>query len=352
MKIYYPSQHYNSNYRRQVFPLLKAFIKQDGYTDVQRQSDYGVTEREFVVVDTIDQADFAILTMSWNYYSITNQMVLAYSFIEKANKAGKRIWTINNGDFGIKLPKIKNVIVFRQSGYLSNNQIGHVGFPSILSDYLTLNHLKSTYLNVNYCEKPIVGFCGLTNGSYLNASIDVMKQVLRNLRSQLRFKDFESQKLLSSSYLRARLLKTLEEHLSVDHNFIKRKHYRAGIDLREKETHDTTKQFYDNILESHYVLCARGAGNFSVRFYETLMMGRIPLYVHTDGFLPLSDIIDWKSHVVWIDYKDRHKISEILLDFHGQLDQDSLKDLFAKNRKLWEEKLTLSGFFKTQKEAF
>lgn len=346
MKIYYPSQHYNANYRRQVFPLLKAFIKPKGYTDSQRQLDYGVSEDDFVIVDNIDQAQVVILTMSWNYYSITNQLFLAHKLVEKAQQVNKQVWSINNGDFGVNLPKIKNLTVFRQSGYTSNKQIGHVGFPSIISDYLSINHLESAYLNASYVEKPIVGFCGLTNGSKRNAIKDMTKQILRNFRSQLGFSSSEPQSITTPSYLRATLLKVLEEQTNINHRFIKRKHYRAGIDLREKETHETTKQFYDNILESHYVLCVRGAGNFSVRFYETLMMGRIPLYVHTDGFLPLSDEIDWKSHVVWVDYKDRHHISEILLDFHKQLNQDDLLALFKKNRKLWEEKLTLSGFFK------
>lgn len=348
MIFYFPTEHYNANYRRQVFPLLKAFIKSKSYTDTRRQLEYGVSERDFLFVDSMDQAQVVILTMSWNYYSRTNQMVLAYDFIEKANQLEKRVWSINNGDFGVNLPKIKNLIVFRQSGYTSNKQIGHVGFPSLIGDYLSKNHLESSFLNLGYEEKPIVGFCGLTKGSERHAIIDMTKTILRNLRSQMGLSDSEPQRIMASSYLRARLLNTLELHPRINNRFIKRKNYRAGIDLREKDTHESTQQFYNNILESHYVLCVRGAGNFSARFYETLMMGRIPLYVHTDGFLPLSDVIDWKSHVVWVDYKDRHHISEILLDFHKQLNQDDLLALFKKNRKLWEEKLTLSGFFRSQ----
>lgn len=134
-------------------------------------------------------------------------------------------------------------------------------------------------------------------------------------------------KVLLSRCLHGILLKQLEKNFVIDYRFFKRKKYRAGV-TRNKETHETTIQFYDNMLESQYVLCVRGAGNFSVRFYETLMMGRIPLYVHTDGYLSLPDIIDWKDHVVWVDYKNRHHIAEILLEFHNQLDQEGLTALF------------------------
>lgn len=348
MKLYYPVDHYNAQYRRQVFPLLKAFIKHAGFTDAQRILGYGVSERVFIIVDTMRDADVVVLPMSWNYYVTTKQMAMAYGLIEEAEQANKPVWSINTGDFGVKIPYFENLVVYRQSGYVSNKQLGHTGFPSIIEDYVYKHQIEDRYLKSTYSLKPIVGFCGQTNASKLDASKEMIKQILRNLRSGMGFKNSEPQKILATSYLRASLLKELEDNRSIDHRFIKRKQYRAGI-TKNKETHDTTKAFYNNILESQYVLCVRGAGNFSVRFYETLMMGRIPLYVHTDGYLPLVDTIDWKAHVVWVDYKDRHKTSEILLAFHQQLDQDSLITLFKKNRKLWEEKLTLSGFFEAQK---
>lgn len=348
MKLYYPSEHYNASYRRQVFPLLKAFIKDADFTDAQRIQGYGVSEQDFIIVDSMSEADVVILPMSWNYYVQTQQMPLAYAFIDEAKQAHKWVWSINNGDFGVKLPKINNLTVFRQSGYVSNNQSGHVGFPSMIEDYITKNNLNTSFLNGQYSSKPIVGFCGLAIDSKRNAVVEIGKQVYRNLKSYLGLTSVEPQQLLSPSYLRTRLLTRLENSSALDCRFIKRQLYRAGV-TKNKDTHDTTIAFYNNILESQYVLCARGAGNFSVRFYETLMMGRIPLYVHTDGYLPLSDVIDWKDHVVWVDYKDRHRIDGILLDFHRQLDQDRLIAMFKSNRKLWEDQLRLSGFFEAQK---
>ncbi|MCL8006551.1 exostosin family protein [Gelidibacter japonicus] len=299
----------------------------------------------------MNDAQIVILTMSWDYYSMTKQMPLAYALIEESRQTRKQVWSINNGDFGVKLPYFENLVVFRQSGYTSNKIIGHVGFPSVINDYISKNHLESAFLNRGYNAQPVVGFCGQSNASKGNALKEMVKQSLRNIRSQTGFSDLETQKVLATSYLRESLLKQLEKNSAIDCRFIKRKQHRAGV-MKHKEGHSTTTEFYNNILESQYILCVRGAGNFSVRFYETLMMGRIPLYVHTDGFLPLSDIINWKEHVVWVDYEDRHSISEILLDFHNQMNQDSLKALFEKNRKLWQEKLTLSGFFEVQKMKF
>ena len=124
-----------------------------------------------------------------------------------------------------------------------------------------------------------------------------------------------------------------------------RKKYRAGV-TANKDTHKTTIEFYGNLKDSDYVVCVRGAGNFSVRFYESLAMGRIPIFINTDSPLPLDDRIDWKKQVVWIDYKERHQVAEKVKQFHSALSKEDFIDLQHSNRILWKEKLTMGGFFK------
>src|SRR5690606_37188550 len=90
----------------------------------------------------------------------------------------------------------------------------------------------------------------------------------------------------------------------------------------------------------------RGGGNFSVRFYEALAMGRIPVFINTDSSLPFDDRIDWKKHVVWVDRKDWKRAGEKVADFHSRLSNEEFEILQVENRKLWEEKLGYGGFFK------
>ena len=114
-----------------------------------------------------------------------------------------------------------------------------------------------------------------------------------------------------------------------------------------KKERESTIEFYQNIVDSDYVVCVRGAGNFSVRFYETLAMGRIPVFVNTDCLLPLSDKINWKKHVVWVEEKEIPIINKKIVDFHNSLSIKDFKELQLANRTLWLESLTLGGFFKT-----
>ena len=54
------------------------------------------------------------------------------------------------------------------------------------------------------------------------------------------------------------------------------------------------KEYYQNIDNTDYTLCIRGTGNFSVQFYQTLALGRIPIFINTDCILPFEKEINWK----------------------------------------------------------
>ena len=96
------------------------------------------------------------------------------------------------------------------------------------------------------------------------------------------------------------------------------------------------------MINSNYVLCLRGTGNFSIRFYEALMMGKIPIFINTDCILPFSKIINWKDHVIWVEWLNVDNIANIILDFHEQISNSDFQDLQLRNRNLWLDKLNPS----------
>ncbi len=346
MKLYYPKSHYNTSYRSELFPLLKPFIKEAAFTDEQRIAIYGVSAKDFEIADTFHGADVCILPMSWNYYMQTHQLKQASEFITESKTQQKIVWSFISGDHGLKILDYNHVVVFRLGGYQSKHLKEHQGLPVFIEDYLSKHHLLDNYLPKEYNSQPVVGFCGQANSSKKQFYIDIVKKLWFNLKSICGLSNYETETLLPTSFLRAKLLKCLRKAKDINDCFVLRKQYRAGV-ITEKQNNKTTLEFYNNILDSHYILCVRGCGNFSVRFYETLMMGRIPIYVNTDGFLPFSNMINWKQHVVWVEPEEQQQIAEKVLSFHSQLTPESFFKLCESNRKLWENKLTLNGFFKT-----
>tara|TARA_A100000171_G_scaffold52970_1_gene74753 strand:- start:3164 stop:4228 length:1065 start_codon:yes stop_codon:yes gene_type:complete len=343
MKLFVPLTIYPK--RRHIFPLLKPFEKGEDFLDADRVRGYGISEKELTIVDSMEVSDYVVLPMSWNFYMDTNSVKEVETVLKEAEKHHKKVLSFMIGDFGVKIPNYPNVQVFRNSGDVRRVPTTHLGLPVFIEDPLPKIFKSDVVFERAYQEKAVVGFCGQANTSLLNATKEIGKIVLRNVSSMLGLHKIPSQQLVSSTYVRAALLKRLEGSTAVVTNFIYRKKYRAGATQPEVRKR-TTFQFYENMKDSDYVLCVRGAGNFSVRFYETLAMGRIPVFIDTNCLLPLSHIIDWKKHVVWVEYQDRNHVAEKINEFHSRLTSETFKQLQLDNRKLWHDTLQLGGFFK------
>jgi len=345
MKLYFPKSHYDKSHRGAVFPLLKPFIKNKGFTDEERIAMYHTSERNFQFSETLEETDLAVLTMSWNYYVKTNQVDVAVSFVNACEEQGKKVLVWNSGDFGVRIPAFDNLIILKESGYHSKFAENEFTLPSFIVDPLKKYYQTQTPFLLPYTSKPRIGFCGQASLSQVKAAKELLLTASRNLKYHLGVRQEEPQALIPTTHLRASILDRLQRSDLVETDFILRKQYRAGV-TANKDRHATTLEFYDNLKNSPYVVCVRGGGNFSVRFYEALAMGRIPVFINTDCSLPLPDDIDWKNHVVWVAYKDRHQVAARVSTFHQSLSESDFFALQQHNRKLWEEELTLGGFFR------
>jgi len=327
-----------------VFPLLKPFLKNSEFTDEDRINLYGVSEQEFNFVNDIANATIVILPMSWDYYLLTKQLHKAKELILEAANCNKKVLVVTVGDYGAIIPEYPNVLVLRTSGDSLKLNKNNKGIPVFIDDPL-LRIYNTKEIKVNYSKHPIIGFCGQTNASLANALKESIKVGIRNIKFFLRLSANAPQKIQSTTYNRSKVLSVIKKSSKLKANFIERSKYRAGV-LTNEERNRTELEFYDNMINSNYVICIRGAGNFSVRLYETLAMGRVPIFINTNCLLPLSDEIDWKKHVVWIESYEINKLVEIVLAFHSNLSENEFKQLQLSNRNLWEDKLTLRGFFK------
>ena len=136
MKLYYPISHYSKAHRGLLFPLLKPFIKTEGFTDAQRIAIYGVSEKDFEFTENLKEADVVILTMAWNYYVKTKQESLAIAFVNECAALNKKVVAFNSGDFGVRIPYYENLIVLRPSGYKSKFTDNEYALPAFIADPL------------------------------------------------------------------------------------------------------------------------------------------------------------------------------------------------------------------------
>jgi hypothetical protein len=126
--------------------------------------------------------------------------------------------------------------------------------------------------------QPIVGFCGQVNKYRTN--------------------------ILNSTYVNP-IIKT---------NFILRKYFFGGTEIDKNiSKKDLINDFYKNMEESHFIICNRGSGNFTMRFYQALSAGRIPILVNTDMLLPFTDRIPWRELIIIED--NEQKVIEKVIEW-------------------------------------
>lgn len=147
---------------------------------------------------------------------------------------------------------------------------------------------NSAFEPLSITIKPIVGFCGLI------------------------------------SQPRLKTLQLIHANPNITTNFIIRDQFWGG------RPHDPAliNDFLENIRTSHFTVCNRGAGNFSMRFYQTLACGRIPALVNTDMIFPFHNLIDWNSIIIVADSEE--KLVEKIIDCW------STRDIIAMQHKCRE----------------
>jgi hypothetical protein len=198
----------------------------------------------------------------------------------------------------------------------------------------------------------VVGFCGQAGGSCLDFARRNLSNRYKRLAYRLVRGKWEPSPFETTAF-RKQILQRLERRPFVDTKFIIRNRYRAGYHVKEKDPFHTTRtEFIQNILETDYTVCMRGGGNFSARLYETLSLGRIPIYVDTDSLLPYDHKVDYKDCLIWIEENEIPYIAEKVADFHASLSSARFQELQLACRQLWVERLSRDGFYAHFHEHF
>jgi hypothetical protein len=155
-------------------------------------------------------------------------------------------------DYEFELLSYSNQIIVRSSADKSLLKFNEVVLPFLWSPvFKPFEPLKRG-------EKPIVGFCGW--------------------RSKYRYE----------------ILKAIRFDTRIQENYIMRDKFMGGHRLSDNIVDD----FDNNMKESHFIICNRGTGNFSMRFFQTLASGRIPIVVNSDMQLPLHGIVDYNNVII------------------------------------------------------
>ena len=221
--------------------------------------------------------------------------------LDRYRNTNKKVVVFLISDFVGKLNIPNNVFLFRTSLYKSNQQKNEYLLPYIWEGF------KEPFVPLNKTEKPIIGFCGTVknNTGKRQSCID---------------------KLNSSEFITP--------------NFITKQSFWGG----KPHDKDLIDYFKNNILQSHFTLSNRGAGNFSMRFYQVLSLGRIPILLDSDMVFPFEDEINWDQYL--IRAKTEKELVAKIPTWWNPKTNDEIIQIEQKCKQIYDDYITPQSFGK------
>ena len=134
-------------------------------------------------------------------------------------------------------------------------------------------------------------------------------------------------------------------------NYLNNSNLETNIIIRDKYIHKLSKthisDFENNMNNNLFTFCYRGRGNFSVRFYETLMRGRIPIVVMTDNVFPFEKWIDYDKIGLFIKEPDLNNMDfeEQITNFYNSKTKEQLIEMQKYNRQIYLTYFKKNVFF-------
>lgn len=295
------------------------------------------------------EADFVALPKVWGEYVRQGSLKIAAEMAAEAAAAGKILIVWHTGDLNPIMPFHNGVVMVNALERSRRRANWHVA-PRFIDDPLPL-YADGRLQTCDKGKNPRVGFCGFAAIGAVKLTYTLLSNLQCHAASSLRVAHYEPPPLVPATLLRAKVLDVLAGSRDVETDFIIRKRYKAGTHGAGPD-HWSVREFYGNILSTDYTVCVRGYGNWSIRLYETLACGRIPIVIDTDCGLPFDRTIDWKDLCVWVPAADVARTAEYVVRFHDGLSSNAFRRRQEACRALWESRLTLTGFLRHFHEHF
>ena len=128
--------------------------------------------------------------------------------------------------------------------------------------------------------------------------------------------------------VRHQLLKVRHDRLLIRDNgdaFI------GAVKAKEKDrVDDLKKQYVDSLLASKFIICPRGMGASSIRLFETMEVGRVPVILSDAWVEPAGP--NWNEFSIRIAERDVNRVPEIILAAEPRWEK-----MAVAARAAWEE---------------
>jgi len=335
-----------------LYPFWPHLVQNSPENRANKYARYTKIANELFEMTPLDEADLAIMPDDWRtvvgevWYADRNldAETLYLGFASKVSRAEKPLVVFFGSDLSDREVDLENSYIFRHSCYASKQKNNDFSWPTFCEDLIDQYSRGELQIRKKK-ENPVVGFCGLIKQNSLK---NKAKEIAFYSHSLVKHRRFFYPPVKGHT-LRSKVLDSLTQNPEIETNFIIREKMvflgQKIEDSNAQKLSDVRLEFVQNLLESDYIVCCRGAGNFSNRIFETLCCGRIPIVIDTDCVLPYDFAINWKDFCVWVDESEISEVADKVLEFHQKMSNEDFERLQRKCRSVWEEWLSPEGFY-------
>lgn len=321
--------------------LLKLILSNEEYVGGLFQKIQTSNFKNLVdIVKRPEEADY--LLMPHNYFSVFKNKKYLDLSENLSLKYNKKIIIFAYGDRDNEI-KVNNSIILRTSQYKSKLLKNEIIIPAFVEDLDS--DYKVKFRDLDLSRKPIVGFAGWVSCSNLVQWVKYKTKIIFNfILFKLGF--VKSLAVLQGLHFRRKVVSILNDTNLVDTNFFLRQSYSGHKNTIQDDPDKIRQQFISAIKNSDLALAVRGDGNYSLRFFEILSMGRIPLFIDTDTPLPLENEIDYDSFILRVDFKNLERLPEIINNFWQNNSDSNFKNMQKRARQAFVYRLSAPVFYR------
>jgi hypothetical protein len=293
----------------------------------------------FSLVSEVDRCDWVLIPAFLSSLADPIGKKLIQETAIVAQKAKKPFGVFSNSDLIID-PGVTDVFIFTPGAY--SNQPNQVELPAVLP----FDPIGKWFDGQWHPQTRVsLGFCGQATQNPLKTIKDLLKLEVMRL-NKIRGKSlFLSIPLFLPAFERSRVLSKAAKSVKVPTDFVLRSHYKGGAS--DQQSSDRVEvEFFKNISSNLFTLCMRGMGNYSVRFYQTLAMGRIPVLIDTQSKLPFDTHLDYSELYVSVPYEERFEVERYILEYLAGKSPEQLEQIQSRCREFWLEHFCLEGMLR------
>ena len=342
IKVYSPQNHSESkNWLHYLVHPIRAWWG-DGTNDWKLHEDgFNFYKTLFELTDEIDEAELVFLPLTLNYYIKHNKLALVDKLISKSKLSSKPVFIWVDGDQQINYYR-DGCYILKYSGYKSRGLQNEIILAADMKTDLLEEYFSGKLNILEKSEQPRIGFDGIAEYPFFKLSRLVLKNSMVFLKFKILNEIVEPDPIIPLLLRRKRLLNSLKFQEDICCNFNLRNSFALGTIGQSRLARI---EYIENINSNDYTFCLRGAANYSLRFYETLCLGKIPLFIDSDCILPFEDKVNWKEVCLFIDEEDEENLPELILEAHNKIGNSEFRERQVYCRELWLNYLSYQGFY-------